>query len=109
MPVAADRKLTHWEWRSLAGVWNEAQALDVESRHMAHGAWEKDRSEGKDLVQEKERLVAGLVEAQAAAGLASVRAQEIELRALELRTELDHAHRGTGHAQAAYPPSRAGQ
>lgn len=41
-----------------------------------------------------------MAEAQATATLANARMQEIERRALELRTELDHAHQDVALARA---------
>ena len=58
-------------------------------------------------MQEREGLAAGLLEAQASAALAAVRAQEIERRALELRTELDHAHRDVAQARSELAQAHA--
>lgn len=53
-----------------------------------------------ELGQQKDTLATALAEAQAAAALSGVRVQEIERRAQELRTELDHAHQATAQARA---------
>ena len=65
------------------------------------------RSAAQALAKEREGLAAGLVEAQAAAALAAVRAQEIERRALELRTELDHAHQNVAQARSELAQAHA--
>ncbi|MCL6486922.1 MAG: DNA-binding protein [Janthinobacterium lividum] len=64
------------------------------------GALDISRAEAQEMAHEKERLLVSLAEAQAAQALANARTQEIERRALELRTELDHAHQDVAHARA---------
>lgn len=58
------------------------------------------QGEVRELAQQKDTLATALAQAQAAAVLSAARAQEIERRAQELRTELDHAHQATAEARA---------
>lgn len=68
------------------------------------------QGEVRELVRQKDTMATALAETQAAATLSAARAQEIERRAKELRTELDHAHQATDQARAelaqAYVTSR---
>ena len=110
-------RLAHMAWETERG---EAETL---ARQMAdayeavlaelqacQGQLASTQGDVRELVQQKDTMATALAETQAAATLSAARAQEIERRAKELRTELDHAHQATAQARAelaqAYVTSR---
>jgi colicin import membrane protein len=88
------------ESETLARQMSDAHESVLAELQACQGQLASTQGEVRELAQQKEMLATALAQAQAAAALSAVRVQEIERRAQELRTELDHAHQATAQARA---------
>jgi len=100
-------RLAHMAWdiergeaETLARQMADAYEAVLAELQACQGQLASTQGEVRELTQQKEMLATALAETQAAAALSAVRVQEIERRAQELRTELDHAHQATAQARA---------
>lgn len=110
-------RLAHLAWETeraeaetLARQMADAYEAVLAELQACQGQLASTQGDVRELVQQKDTMATALAETQAAATLSAARAQEIERRAKELRTELDHAHQATAQARAelaqAYVTSR---
>jgi len=100
-------RLAHMTWETergeaetLARQMSDAYETVLAELQACQGQLASTQGEVRELVQQKDTMATALAQAQAAATLSAARVQEIERRAQELRTELDHAHQATAEARA---------
>ena len=124
--VTVPEVVTQAHGAALVALWQTAQELANESLRVAQAAWEAERADAYErqaaeldvvraaaeqsarLHQEQQdtqaqalaAVRAELVTAATRAERAEARAQEIELRVADLRSELDHAHQEQGRIRA---------